>query len=829
MHLFVARLILFIERLWPALWPPLALVGLFLALAFLGLPTMLQPWLHIALLAAFGVLFLWLLARAIFRLRWPDRRQGQRRLEHDNDLTHRPLEGLEDRLARDAPVARVLWRRQREKLLRELPTLRVAAPRTSWTPVDRWGLRAALGCLIAIGLASSHDNLGGRLAAALTPDLSLSEVVPASSVTVWLNPPAYTGQVPRALGADEDGIIEAPVNSQLLAQVVGGQTAPILSYAGEEMAFERQGQTAFRITQDLPADGPLEVRQGGRSLASWTLALQPDASPTIEYLAPPSKTARNSLQIDYLAEDDYGVSQVAAQITLAERPEEEAMELSLPLPSVNPKSAEGRSFHDLTPHPWAGLEVDIVLLAEDEIGQEGRSEAFRMPLPERIFNHPVARALIEQRKRLTVAPEQRAPVVNALAAIGAQPNHYHNDVLVSLAIAIAERELANDRRQESVARVQRLLWETALRIEDGEAAIAELRLRELQRQLLDALAQGASDEEIQRLMDELQEALDQYLQALAQQLQEQMQNQQGELSLPPPNAQIMESQELQRMLEQARRLAESGMRDQARRMLEQLQQVLENLQTNPMAAQQNRAFEEARRMLGQLDEMMRRQQELMDESFRQSQGLGNMEQDQRGPQSQQGQGGDQRFGEQRGQGQQPGRFGAPQSGQQPFGEPLSQLSEAQEALRRQLGELMRDFAQRMGDIPRPLGSAERAMSEARDALGRGDPRQAIDPQAEALDQLRRGLEAMLESFAQQMQGGEGSEGSQLGSNPGQGRDPLGRSSSNAGAQTYEDVTVPDEMEIQRAREILMELRRRRSEPQRPMLELDYIDRLLRQF
>ena len=58
---------------------------------------------------------------------------------------------------------------------------------------------------------------------------------------------------------------------------------------------------------------------------------------------------------------------------------------------------------------------------------------------------------------------------------------------------------------------------------------------------------------------------------------------------------------------------------------------------------------------------------------------------------------------------------------------------------------------------------------------------------------------------------------------------MGRSSSNAGAQTFEDVTVPDEMEIRRAREILMELRRRRSDPERPLLELDYIDRLLRQF
>jgi len=41
--------------------------------------------------------------------------------------------------------------------------------------------------------------------------------------------------------------------------------------------------------------------------------------------------------------------------------------------------------------------------------------------------------------------------------------------------------------------------------------------------------------------------------------------------------------------------------------------------------------------------------------------------------------------------------------------------------------------------------------------------------------------------------------------------------------------VPDEIDVQRAREILEELRRRLSEPTRPQFELDYIDRLLKRF
>ena len=44
-----------------------------------------------------------------------------------------------------------------------------------------------------------------------------------------------------------------------------------------------------------------------------------------------------------------------------------------------------------------------------------------------------------------------------------------------------------------------------------------------------------------------------------------------------------------------------------------------------------------------------------------------------------------------------------------------------------------------------------------------------------------------------------------------------------------DVTVPEERERQRTQAIQEELRRRGAERLRPQMELDYIDRLLKQF
>jgi hypothetical protein len=48
-------------------------------------------------------------------------------------------------------------------------------------------------------------------------------------------------------------------------------------------------------------------------------------------------------------------------------------------------------------------------------------------------------------------------------------------------------------------------------------------------------------------------------------------------------------------------------------------------------------------------------------------------------------------------------------------------------------------------------------------------------------------------------------------------------------KAIEGVRLPTEMDVQRAREILNELRRRRGDHRRPQDELQYIDRLLRRF
>lgn len=84
-------------------------------------------------------------------------------------------------------------------------------------------------------------------------------------------------------------------------------------------------------------------------------------------------------------------------------------------------------------------------------------------------------------------------------------------------------------------------------------------------------------------------------------------------------------------------------------------------------------------------------------------------------------------------------------------------------------------------------------------------------------------EQMMQQFGggMQAQGGMGPPGNQ----PGQ-RDPFGRRTGSNSGFNQGDVEIPGESDIQRARRILEELRRRAGERSRPPVERDYIDRLL---
>ncbi|WP_281277569.1 DUF4175 family protein [Hankyongella ginsenosidimutans] len=77
--------------------------------------------------------------------------------------------------------------------------------------------------------------------------------------------------------------------------------------------------------------------------------------------------------------------------------------------AVGPGTPQGLAHLDLTPDPWAGQTVRARLVGADQAGQTGVSTEISLRLPERMFQHPLARRIISARKLLLQSRSVRAP------------------------------------------------------------------------------------------------------------------------------------------------------------------------------------------------------------------------------------------------------------------------------------------------------------------------------------------------------------------------------------------------------------------------------------
>jgi uncharacterized protein (TIGR02302 family) len=811
MRLRLARAALLWERVWPACWPALAVLGSFLAVALFDFLPNLPGLLHASVLLVFGAAFVVTLAAAFRKLFVPNFFAARRRIEQASGLQHRPLQTLADRPSGPLdPQAAGLWQAHLRRMEAATRRLRIGIPHAGLAAHDPWGLRALLAMLLLIGAVDAGTDWRDRLIRAVAPTVARGPAAIAASLDIWVTPPEYTGLAPQFLRPETAETIRIPTGSTLLAQVHGGQSVPSLMVDGDSRDFEVVDKQNYRASATMTGGTQLKVTQAGTTLGGWPIEIIPDHPPKIAFAKPPEGTTHAALRIDYQASDDYGVEAVKAVIRREGGEPDETIELDAPLPGLHLKEAQATSYHDLSPHPWAGLPVEIRLVATDALSQIGESEPIRMKLPERKFEHPVARAIIDQRKELVTEPGSRLAVADTLGDLRERPQLYRDDTVAFLGMRLAEERLRINDDPKSTTEVEQLLWDTALRIEDGRMSLAEREMRRLQQELQDALAKNAPDEEIDRLMKELQQALDRYLQSLA----ENMARNPDQFQQPIDPSKVITSRDLQRMLDQARDLARNGARDQARELLSQLQNMLENLRMARPGQMPQQGSSEAQQMMRGMRDLMQRQQQLLDRSFRAQQ----QQQGQQGQQGRMGQRGQQQGGDQQ--------------------DPNAQLGDAagqQEGLRRMLGEMMRRLGDGLGDIPEPLGRAERAMRDATGALQRRQPGEAIGPQTEALDQLQQAARDFAQQMQRRMQGRWGNPNEdEVGATDGQQRDqverdPLGRPVSNNGTYDQGDVKIPDQNTLQKARDILDELRRRAGERFRPEIELDYIDRLLKRF
>src|SRR6516165_4067848 len=106
MRLRLARAALLWERVWPACWPALAVLGTFLVLGLFDLLPLLPGVLHAALLLVSGAAFVVAVAAITRRIVFPDRYAARRRIERASGPDHRPLQALADRPSTAVPADR---------------------------------------------------------------------------------------------------------------------------------------------------------------------------------------------------------------------------------------------------------------------------------------------------------------------------------------------------------------------------------------------------------------------------------------------------------------------------------------------------------------------------------------------------------------------------------------------------------------------------------------------------------------------------------------------------------------------------------------------------
>ena len=809
-RLRLARLVLVWESLLRSASPALGVALAVLAAALLELPQLLAfllgPLAHFGLLAALAVLVFWLLRRAVQGFEVPDEAAARRRLETDSNLAHRPLTTLSEQPAnRYDPRAERLWRAWQQRVAHSLPVVRLGPPRPVLSYLDPVGLRAGIGIALIVALVAARNDPVARLSAAFVPDLSGIGAAGDITVDAWIDPPAYTGRAPILLERNtRAGPLAAPVNSVFFATVNGSGAAPALRVLTDHdevaAAFEELAPQTYRVRRQIDASAAFAIRYNGQDLADWSVNVVPDLPPSVRFARPPSATRRGSVSVFYEARDDYGLASTVLEIRLLDEDgsvREEVLERAMPPITPGRTEHAGQGIHDLTPHPWAGRAVRMVLRASDGAGQAGRSEPEDLILPERAFLHPIARAVIEQRRRLLLRPEDRADVSRVVLTLAGRPHAYGHDVVAFLALKSAAQRLRLVTDGTADQEVAELMWKTALRIEDGGLSNAAQRVRELERQLQEALASDASDQEIRQLVDQLREALDEYLQAMAQEMARNPPQQQSS-PRTGDDADGVRREDLQKMLDQIRDLAETGARSQAQQMLSRLQEMLENLHMDQRrASPEERALEQ---MMQQLGAMQRRQQELLDETYMQ-----------------------QRSQPARGDTRNP-----PSNEEAGFRRMTPQeLAEAQRELQRSLQSIRDRLRELSQEVPSSLEQAERSMGDATRSLNREQPGSALGSQVTAIEQLRRAEQALLDQLLQRSAGRQQPSGS---SGPSSGtRDPLNPRRPGDGHDSESIIGIPDEPDFQKTRRIRDELHRRSGEINRPQLELDYIDRLLQRF
>ncbi len=779
-----ARLVLILERAALALFWPLMWLGVLVLLLLFGVPQNASNGARIG----FWLVALVSLGVAVWpsrQFRWPAASEVTQRVERESGFAFRPLMAMRDKLV--LGEAR-LWAAHQARMAQIGARARYPRFRVSYSGLDPFALRNGLMLALVAAFVLKSPQALFPLTAALPQFASFSA---SQQIYGWITPPAYTGKPPVLLAQGSVIVSQSPLRvpegSVVVLRMRDDSRAKLsLEASGVDtsIAFSR-GEAKMPLQQT----GSVVVRQGWRELGRWRIETIPDQKPEVRLSGPVEITAAGGISAAYEARDDYGFASLGLRFALSDMQDDgegiagtgalmaQAPQLDAALGGSHQGRLRGRLSGDLTRHAWAGLQVEAWMEARDGARHVARSQRVTLRLPERKFLNPLSQAVAEQRKQLLRDPENQPPVVAALDALSLWPKGLLDDSGRYLQLKAITRKLYRATSFGSIMDVAEELWQFALALEGGDLTGAKLGLEAARKALEEALARGADEEEIAKLVEALKQAMDKYLTALADAAKR------GALAQKPSGKpqQLVRPEDLGRMLDQMQELARKGAGDQALDMLAQLDQILKNLQMGQAGQAQSQSG-----MLREFGKLTREQQLLMDRTFQLPEG-------------------------------------EPDSGLQGEGGALAQQQD-------QLGQGLRAFMDQLGEqglqVPDALGRAQKGMEDAGKTLRSERRNEALANQQQALNALREGFDQLNREMMGEGQG-EPQAQAQEGEPNGQ-TDPLGRPRAARGPEygSNENI-VPGDAAAQSVKGILEELRGRSSSPTLKPSERDYIERLLR--
>lgn len=771
------------------------------------------------------MLGMFLFIRRAKHFQCPKHNQILRRIEKDNTLEHRPLSAQKDHfIQRDTPQTARLAAMHKLSTHPAHYQTRGIKPKPIITSRDPYGLRfIAILALVAVFIVSGFQ-MPRPLVFPTVIDFEPAETV--SPFTLTIKPPGYTGIDAFQL-SHSDPNIDIPVGSELTALIHSTWRKPKL-LINDVIIDMQETEEVFTATTNMPNNAhTVTLKRFLKPEFAWTVSVTPDKAPVLSFQDDHAVLPDGTIRIPMIGFDDYGVATLTLKMNIDTDIDVPPIGEPLTLErSVLTKPAEPYEFapvFDLTAHPWAGLPVSFEITGYDALRQASETETINIILPEKPFQHPIAKDLIRMRKKLAWDTKKTdIGIIRGLNTYLRTPEKYAHDPVIYLGLrAAASRLLWSSAGKDRAKAVMDLLWDLAVAIEDGDLNLAKQKVRMAQNALEQAMRDpNATPDDISKAMDDLRGAMKQMM---AEMMREMAKD--GAPALPPETFDtIIGSDTIDDLIAQMEEALRNGDTAKANDMMAQLQDLMDQLQSSQMA-EMPADMEMMERGENALKELVDKQQQLRDQTARQAgqyeTGFGKIlpfNQDTMNDL---------------------GMSDMPPVPDQPAAPNAAQTTNTQakraeqEALRIILGQLMLDAANVLDDIPEGMGLAEQEMRGSSSALGENQPAQSLPHQDQAIAYLKQAQQSLSQQLQRRMKQmgamglsqGRGGQGMQY--------DPLGRpyqeGEESENGLPGSTVEIPDEAERKRAYEIMKDLRERSSDRTQSREALEYFQRLLKRF